>query len=105
MGRRAESMGCLFSKQTTQSDTLLQSEHSSESARTSSSASPAAADEASASRATPEPAAAADEAAVFATPDPLKPMGRGGFAEITTGIQEQLGRCERPRARLEPQAD
>lgn len=31
------------------------------------------------------------------TPDVLKPMGRGGFADITTGIQEQLGRYARVR--------
>ena len=52
-----------------------------------------------------EPAAAASDGVTFnsrptaiassSSPDVLKPMGRGGFADITTGIQEQLGRCAR----------
>ena len=82
-------MGCLFSKRAAPSEEdLIQSASG---ASDGPPASLAAREPASVSRANAEASPAAVESS---TPDILKPMGRGGFAEITTGIQAQLGRYE-----------
>ena len=86
-------MGCLFSKKSASSEEdLIRRDGDTSDA---SGAGPAASAHPSATGST-----AVDNApAVSFTPDVLKPMGRGGFADITTGIQEQLGRYGRVHAR------
>jgi hypothetical protein len=87
-------MGCLFSKKAVSSEEdLIQRDDSGDAsdvgAGGSAPTSSAAGEHHSVAGST-----AIDSAASvgLSMPDVLKPMGRGGFADITTGIQEQLGR-------------
>ena len=81
-------MGCLFSKRAASEEDLI-SQRTRDATSSDAGGAPTPASPAPTRSSVTESAAAPP---VSSTPDVLKPMGRGGFADITTGIQEQLGR-------------